>query len=119
MEKVQDSLSFILPLGELGVNLRVYNFYKDALAGMGGNHVGRQDLEESSDEDCLIDRRSDVQLHGRQISLVELLALSRLSEEEVMCQVLRCVSLCDPGVHVFLLIIPDAPLNGLYAWSVL
>ncbi|XP_051744967.1 golgin subfamily A member 6-like protein 22 isoform X2 [Ctenopharyngodon idella] len=57
------------------------------------------------------DRRSDVELHGRQISLVELPALSRLSEEEVMLQTLRCVSLCDPGVHVFLLIIPDTPLT--------
>ncbi|XP_048018886.1 GTPase IMAP family member 4-like [Megalobrama amblycephala] len=53
-------------------------------------------------------------LHGRQISLVDLPALfnTRLSEEEVMRQTLRCVSLCDPGVHVFLLIIPDAPLNN-------
>ncbi|XP_048014169.1 myosin-9-like [Megalobrama amblycephala] len=56
----------------------------------------------------------DVDLHGRQISLVDLPALfnTRLSEEEVMCQTLHCVSLCDPGVHVFLLIIPDAPLNN-------
>ncbi len=29
-----------------------------------------------------------------------------------MRQTLRCVSLCHPGVHVFLLIIPDAPLNN-------
>ncbi|KAK9978848.1 hypothetical protein ABG768_020586 [Culter alburnus] len=60
------------------------------------------------------DRRSDVELHGRQISLVELPALfnTRLSEEEVMRQALCCVSLCHPGVHVFLLIIPDAPLNN-------
>ncbi|KAK9978856.1 hypothetical protein ABG768_020594 [Culter alburnus] len=60
------------------------------------------------------DRRSDVDLHGRQISLVDLPALfnTRLSEEEVMRQALRCVSLCHPGVHVFLLIIPDAPLSN-------
>ncbi|XP_039523166.1 interferon-induced very large GTPase 1-like [Pimephales promelas] len=59
-------------------------------------------------------RRSDVDLHGRVISVVELPALfnTRLSEQEVMRQTLRCVSLCDPGVHVFLLIIPDAPLNN-------
>ncbi|XP_048036128.1 putative autophagy-related protein 11 [Megalobrama amblycephala] len=59
------------------------------------------------------DRRSDVELHGRQISLVDLPALfnTRLSEEEVMRQALRCVSLCHPGVHVFLLIILDAPLT--------
>ncbi|XP_048030339.1 golgin subfamily A member 6-like protein 22 [Megalobrama amblycephala] len=54
----------------------------------------------------------DVELHGRQTSLVELPALSQLSEEEVMRQTLRCVSLYDPGVHVFLLIVPDAPLNN-------
>ncbi|XP_048014305.1 immune-associated nucleotide-binding protein 9-like [Megalobrama amblycephala] len=60
------------------------------------------------------DRRSDVDLHGRQISLVDLPALfnTRLSEEEVMRQALRCVSLCHSGVHVFLCIISDAPLNN-------
>ncbi|XP_048037370.1 trichohyalin-like [Megalobrama amblycephala] len=60
------------------------------------------------------DRRSDVDLHERQISLVELPALfnARLSEEEVMRQTLCCLSLCHPGVHVFLLIIPDNPLTN-------
>uniref|UniRef100_A0A8C1MFS5 AIG1-type G domain-containing protein n=1 Tax=Cyprinus carpio TaxID=7962 RepID=A0A8C1MFS5_CYPCA len=57
------------------------------------------------------DRRSDVEHHGRLMNLVELPALTRLSEEEVMRQTLSCVSLCDPGVHVFLLIVPDAPLT--------
>ncbi|KAL1279322.1 hypothetical protein QQF64_025995 [Cirrhinus molitorella] len=56
------------------------------------------------------DRRSDMKLHGRQISLVELPALIHLSEEEVMHQTLRCVSLCDPGVHAFLIISPVGPL---------
>ncbi|KAL0198879.1 hypothetical protein M9458_007419, partial [Cirrhinus mrigala] len=54
---------------------------------------------------------TDVELHGRLINLVELPALNQLSEEEVMCQTLRCVSLCDPGVHIFLIIIPDSPLT--------
>ncbi|XP_058626319.1 GTPase IMAP family member 8-like isoform X3 [Onychostoma macrolepis] len=58
------------------------------------------------------DRRSDVELHDRLINLLELPALTGLSEEEVMRQTLRCVSLCDPGVHAFLLIIPDALLNN-------
>ncbi|RXN10867.1 GTPase IMAP family member 8-like protein [Labeo rohita] len=58
------------------------------------------------------DRRSDAKLHGRLINLVELPALIRLSEEEVMRKTLHCVSLCHPGVHVFLLIIPDSPLNN-------
>ncbi|XP_059367563.1 GTPase IMAP family member 8-like [Carassius carassius] len=58
--------------------------------------------------------RRDVELHGRLISLVALPALFKtpLSEEEVMCQTLRCVSLCDPGVHVFLLVIPNTPLSN-------
>ncbi|RXN16548.1 GTPase IMAP family member 8-like protein [Labeo rohita] len=58
------------------------------------------------------DRRSDVDLHGRLINLVELPALIHLSEEEVMCQTLRCVSLCHPGVHVFVVIIPVGPLTN-------
>ncbi|CAM4272481.1 unnamed protein product [Leuciscus chuanchicus] len=58
------------------------------------------------------DRRSDEELHGRLIRLVELPALVQLSEEEVMRQTLRCVSLCHPGVHVFLLTVPEAPLNN-------
>nr|XP_021330511.1 interferon-induced very large GTPase 1-like [Danio rerio] len=58
--------------------------------------------------------RTDVDLHGRLINVLELPALfnTGLSEEEVMRQTLRCVSLCHPGVHAFLLIIPDAPLNN-------
>ncbi|KAF4115244.1 hypothetical protein G5714_002733 [Onychostoma macrolepis] len=55
--------------------------------------------------------RGDVEIHGRQISLVELPALNRLSEEDVKRQTLHCVSLCHPGVHVFLIIVPDAPLT--------
>ncbi|RXN25191.1 interferon-induced very large GTPase 1-like protein [Labeo rohita] len=71
-------------------------------------------LKSSISEQILqqIDRRSDVDLHGRLINLVELPALIRLSEEEVMRQTLRCVSLCHPGVHVFIIIIPDAPINN-------
>ncbi|XP_058614416.1 putative autophagy-related protein 11 [Onychostoma macrolepis] len=56
--------------------------------------------------------RRDVELHGRLINLLELPALIRLSEEEVMRQTLRFVSLCHPGVHAFLLIIPDGSLNN-------
>ncbi|XP_016354735.1 inner centromere protein A-like [Sinocyclocheilus anshuiensis] len=58
--------------------------------------------------------RRDVELDGRLISLVELPALfnTQLSEEDMMRQTHRCVSLCHPGVHVFILIIPDAPLNN-------
>ncbi len=58
--------------------------------------------------------RRDVELDGRLISLLDLPALfnTQLSEEEVMRQTHRCVSLCPPGVHVFIFIIPDAPLNN-------
>ncbi|XP_048037796.1 trichohyalin-like [Megalobrama amblycephala] len=56
--------------------------------------------------------RRQVELYGRLINLLELPALTRLSEEEVMRQTLRCVSLCDPGVHVFLLIVPGGSLNN-------
>ncbi|KAL1251954.1 hypothetical protein QQF64_019750 [Cirrhinus molitorella] len=59
-------------------------------------------------------QKKEVTIHGRQISVIELPALfnTQLSEEEVMCQTHRCVSLCHPGVHVFIIIIPDAPLNN-------
>ncbi|XP_050958924.1 golgin subfamily A member 6-like protein 22 isoform X1 [Labeo rohita] len=76
---------------------------------------GRDETLKSSISELIrqqTDRRSDVDLHGRLINLVELPALIRLSEEEVMRQTLHCVSLCHPGVHVFLLVIPDAPLNN-------
>ncbi|ROJ08808.1 Interferon-induced very large GTPase 1 [Anabarilius grahami] len=69
-------------------------------------------LKSSISELILQQTERDMKLHGCLISLVELPALSRLSVEEVMRQTLRCVSLCHPGVHVFLLIIPDAPLNN-------
>nr|XP_689287.3 GTPase IMAP family member 8-like [Danio rerio] len=52
-----------------------------------------------------------VDLHGRLINVLELPALSRLSEEEVMHQSHQCVSLGDPGVHAFLFFISDAPLT--------
>ncbi|KAL1279328.1 hypothetical protein QQF64_026001 [Cirrhinus molitorella] len=63
------------------------------------------------------DRRSKFvkkveKIHGHLINLVGLPALTRLSEEEVMHQTLHCVSLCDPGVHAFLLIIPVGSLTN-------
>ncbi|ROL48305.1 GTPase IMAP family member 4 [Anabarilius grahami] len=60
----------------------------------------------SSDESV----KKQEKIHDCLISLLELPALSQLSEEEVMRLTFRCVSLCDPGVHVFLLIIPHAQL---------
>ncbi|CAM4318848.1 unnamed protein product [Leuciscus chuanchicus] len=51
-------------------------------------------------------------LHGRLITLVKLPALNWLSEDEVRHQTVRCVSLYEPGVNFFLLIIPVGPLNN-------
>ncbi|KAL0198755.1 hypothetical protein M9458_007295 [Cirrhinus mrigala] len=64
-------------------------------------------LQKSSSPDDLLQTFEDI------INMVELPALfnTQLSEEEVMRQTLHCVSCCHPGVHVFLLIIPDAPLT--------
>ncbi len=56
--------------------------------------------------------KKEEKMHGRQISVIELPALSRLSEEEVMRQTHHCVSLCDPGVHVFILVTPVSPLTN-------
>lgn len=50
-------------------------------------------------------------VYGRLITVVELPALIELSEEEVINQTLRCVSLCPSGVHLFLLVIPVGPLT--------
>ncbi|RXN12036.1 verrucotoxin subunit beta-like protein [Labeo rohita] len=58
-------------------------------------------------EECV---KKEERIHGRLISLMELPALSWLSEEEVMYQTLNCVSLCHPGVNVFLIVIPAGPL---------
>ncbi|KAL1246497.1 hypothetical protein QQF64_034631 [Cirrhinus molitorella] len=55
--------------------------------------------------------KKEGKIHGRKITLVKLPALSRLSEEEVMNQTNQCVSLCHPGIHVFLLIIPAGSLT--------
>nr|XP_055052038.1 GTPase IMAP family member 8-like [Misgurnus anguillicaudatus] len=55
--------------------------------------------------------KKEEKIHGYQINVVELPALTQLSVEERRCQSLSCVSLCDPGVHVFLIIVPDGPLK--------
>ncbi|XP_039507711.1 uncharacterized protein LOC120462999 [Pimephales promelas] len=64
--------------------------------------------QKANSEECV---KIEERIHDRVISLVELPAVNHLSEEEVMRQTLRCVSLCDPGVHVFLIIIPVGPLT--------
>ncbi|XP_073676775.1 uncharacterized protein [Garra rufa] len=71
-----------------------------------GKNTKHSDQRESSEE-CVKKKK----IHGRQISLVELPALNQLSEEEVMRQTLHCVSLCDPGVHAFLIIFSAGSLT--------
>ncbi|XP_059424858.1 trichohyalin-like [Carassius carassius] len=56
--------------------------------------------------------KKEGKIHGRQISVIELPALTRLSEEEVLRETLHCLSLCDPGVHLFILVSPVCPLNN-------
>ncbi|KAK6302329.1 hypothetical protein J4Q44_G00266840, partial [Coregonus suidteri] len=50
---------------------------------------------------------------GRPVTLIELPALygTHLTQEEVMRETFRCVSLCDSGVHAFLLVVPFGPLT--------
>lgn len=45
---------------------------------------------------------------GHPVKLVEMPALykTQISEQEVRCQTLHCLSVCDPGVHAFLIIAP-------------
>ncbi|KAL0149796.1 hypothetical protein M9458_054844 [Cirrhinus mrigala] len=53
--------------------------------------------------------KKEEMIHGRQISVIELPALTQLSEEEVMHQTHSCLFLCDPGVHHFILVTPVSP----------
>ncbi|XP_053346248.1 GTPase IMAP family member 3-like [Clarias gariepinus] len=50
---------------------------------------------------------------GNLITLVEIPAFfnSQLSEQEVMRLTLHCVSICDPGVHAFLIAVPGDALT--------
>ncbi len=56
--------------------------------------------------------KKEGKINGRQIDVIELPVLTRLSEEEVMRQTHQCVSLCDPGVHHFILVTPVTPLTN-------
>ncbi|KAI4882346.1 hypothetical protein NFI96_021935, partial [Prochilodus magdalenae] len=68
--------------------------------------LGQREPSPGSSSVCV---RREGAVCGRLVTLVEMPALynTQLSEEEVMQESLRCVSLCDPGVHAFLLIVPD------------
>ncbi|CAB1317866.1 unnamed protein product [Coregonus sp. 'balchen'] len=65
----------------------------------------------SSSSSVCVKREGEV--CGRLVTLIELPALygTRLTQEEVMRETFRCVSLCDSGVHAFLLVVPLRPLT--------
>ncbi|KAL6460947.1 hypothetical protein MHYP_G00309130 [Metynnis hypsauchen] len=72
--------------------------------------LGQREPSPESSSMCV---RREGEVCGRLVTLVELPALynTQLSEEEVMQEMLHCVSLCDPGVHVFVFIIPEGHLT--------
>ncbi|KAA0706245.1 GTPase IMAP family member 4 [Triplophysa tibetana] len=63
---------------------------------------------ESRSEECMT---REVEVYGHQLNVVELPALTGLAHEEMMCETFKAVSLCGPGVHVFLIILPVGPLT--------
>ncbi|KAI4887049.1 hypothetical protein NFI96_007969 [Prochilodus magdalenae] len=72
--------------------------------------LGQREPSPGSSSVCV---RREGAVCGRLVTLVEMPALynTQLSEEEVMQESLRCVSLCDPGVHAFLLVVPEGRLT--------
>ncbi|KAL0149861.1 hypothetical protein M9458_054909, partial [Cirrhinus mrigala] len=102
--KTMDPESVKLNLVVCGSNRELKSFISNLI-------LNQSERRSELSSECV---RRDVELHGRLISLVELPALfnTQLSEEEVMHQTHRCVSLCHPGVHVFIIIIPDAPISN-------
>ncbi|KAM9427200.1 uncharacterized protein ACWYII_018892 [Salvelinus alpinus] len=65
----------------------------------------------SSSSSVCVKREGEV--CGRPVTLIELPALYRthLTQEEVMRETFHCVSLCDSGIHAFLLVVPLGPLT--------
>ncbi|XP_030649177.1 LOW QUALITY PROTEIN: uncharacterized protein PFB0765w-like, partial [Chanos chanos] len=98
-EKVSDRLNLVL-CGSVGsVKISISEFV-----------LGQREPSPVTSSVCV---RREGEVCGRLLTLVEMPALSntQLSEEEVMRETLRCVSLCDPGVHAFLLVIPEGFLT--------
>ncbi|XP_067282407.1 GTPase IMAP family member 8-like [Pseudorasbora parva] len=86
----KQKLNLVLCGSDTTLKVSVANFFRD------------KKIKPLQEGECV----KKVELHGRLVSLVDLPALSQLSEEEVKRQTLRCVSLCDPGVCAFLFIVP-------------
>ncbi|XP_037397068.1 GTPase IMAP family member 8-like, partial [Pygocentrus nattereri] len=72
--------------------------------------LGQRELSPESSSVCV---RREGEVCGRLVTLVEMPAVYniQLSKDDVMQETHRCVSLCDPGVHAFLLIIPEGRLT--------
>ncbi|KAL6460945.1 hypothetical protein MHYP_G00309110 [Metynnis hypsauchen] len=72
--------------------------------------LGQREPSPESSSVCV---RREGEVCGRLVTLVEMPALynTQLSEEEVMQETFRCVSLCDPGVHAFLFGVHEGPLT--------
>ncbi|KAK2906551.1 hypothetical protein Q8A67_005536 [Cirrhinus molitorella] len=110
IKELQQKIQILDPEG-VKLNLVVCGSNRELKSFISNLFLNQSERRSELSSECV---RRDVELHGRLISLVELPALfnTQLSEEEVMRQTHRCVSLCHPGVHVFIIIIPDAPLNN-------
>ncbi|RXN13384.1 GTPase IMAP family member 8-like protein [Labeo rohita] len=110
IKELQKKIKMLVPEGA-NLNLVVCGSNRELKTFISNLILNQSERRSELSSECV---RRDVELHGRLISLVELPALfnTQLSEEEVMRQTHRCVSLCHPGVHVFIIIIPDAPINN-------
>ncbi|XP_035999531.1 GTPase IMAP family member 4-like [Fundulus heteroclitus] len=72
--------------------------------------LGQTELHSASKLSESVKNQGEVS--GRWVSVVELPALYGRSQQEVMEESFRCVSLCDPeGVHAFILVLPVGPLT--------
>ncbi|XP_034728149.1 GTPase IMAP family member 8-like [Etheostoma cragini] len=72
--------------------------------------LGQTELRSVSNSSECVKHQGEV--CGRFVSLVELPALYGESQEVVVENSFRCISLCDPeGVHAFILVLPVAPLT--------
>ncbi|XP_035985889.1 uncharacterized protein LOC105923805 [Fundulus heteroclitus] len=70
--------------------------------------LGQTELRSNSS----VSVKNQGEVSGSWVSLVELPALHGRTQQEVMEESFRCISLCDPeGVHAFILVLPVGPLT--------
>ncbi|KAL0147514.1 hypothetical protein M9458_057180 [Cirrhinus mrigala] len=110
IKELQQKIKTLVPEG-VKLNLVVCGSNRELKSFISNLILNQSERRSELSSECV---RRDVELHGRLISLVEFPTLfnTQLSEEEVMRQTHHCVSLCHPGVHVFIIIIPDGPINN-------